>query len=73
MPATSPPPPPPSSLSEQPQLWLVNGKSSASHRLVPGDVVVLQPGKATCEMVLLHNKCVVDKFLKRMQQKQMLV
>ena len=33
----------------------------ASHGLVPGDVVVLQPGKATCDMVLLQGNCLVDE------------
>ena len=35
----------------------------ASHRLVPGDIVVLQPGKATCDMVLLQGNCLVDESI----------
>lgn len=31
----------------------------SSHRLVPGDVIVLQRGKATCDMVLLRGACLV--------------
>ena len=35
----------------------------SSHRLVPGDVVVLLPGKATCDMVLLRGCCLVEESL----------
>ena len=35
----------------------------ASHRLVPGDIVVLQPGKATCDTVLLQGNCLVDESI----------
>ena len=31
----------------------------ASHKLVPGDVIVLQKGKATCDMVVLRGTCLV--------------
>ena len=33
----------------------------SSRRLVPGDVVVLVPGKATCDMVLLTGNCLVEE------------
>lgn len=35
----------------------------ASYRLVPGDIVVLQQGKATCDMVLLQGNCLVDESI----------
>ena len=38
-------------------------RAVASHRLVPGDVVVLLPGKATCDMVLLRGNCLVEESL----------
>lgn len=34
-----------------------------SHRLVPGDVIVVLPGKATCDMVLLRGSCLVEEAL----------
>ena len=39
------------------------GRGVASHRLVPGDILVLQPGKATCDMVLLQGNCLVDESI----------
>lgn len=33
----------------------------SSHRLVPGDLVVVLPGKATCDMVLLQGGCLVEE------------
>lgn len=33
----------------------------SSHRLVPGDVIVLLRGKATCNMVLLQGGCLVEE------------
>ena len=38
-------------------------RAVSSHRLVPGDVVVLLPGKATCDMVLLRGCCLVEESL----------
>lgn len=35
----------------------------SSHRLVPGDVVVLLRGKATCDMVLLQGSCLVEESI----------
>ena len=35
----------------------------SSHRLVPGDVVVLLRGKATCDMVLLQGSCLVEESM----------
>ena len=34
-------------------------RAVSSHRLVPGDVIVLQRGKAACDMVLLRGACLV--------------
>ncbi len=34
-------------------------RAVSSHTLVPGDVVVLQRGKAMCDMVLLQGACLV--------------
>ncbi len=34
-----------------------------SHRLVPGDVLVLLRGKATCDMVLLRGNCLVEESM----------
>lgn len=38
-------------------------RAVSSRRLVPGDVVVLLPGKATCDMVLLRGSCLVEESL----------
>lgn len=38
-------------------------RPAASHRLVPGDVVVLLRGKATCDMVLLQGSCLVEESM----------
>lgn len=41
---------------------MVQGKwvrAIASNKLVPEDVIVLQPGKALCDMVLLRGACLV--------------
>ncbi len=35
----------------------------SSRRLVPGDVVVLQRGKATCDMVLLRGAGLVEESM----------
>ena len=32
-----------------------------SYRLVPGDIVVLLPGKATADMVVLQGNCLVEE------------
>ncbi len=34
-----------------------------SYKLVPGDVVVVQRGKATCDMVLLRGSCLVEESM----------
>ncbi len=34
-------------------------RAISSHRLLPGDVMVLQPGKALCDMVVLQGTCIV--------------
>lgn len=34
-------------------------RATSSHRILPGDVVVLQPGKALFDMVLLQGNCLV--------------
>ena len=41
----------------------VLGRGVASHRLVPDDIVVLQPGKAACDMVLLQGNCLVGESI----------
>ncbi len=38
-------------------------RALASRRLVPGDVVVLLPGKAVADMVLLTGNCLVEESL----------
>lgn len=41
--------------------WLCRAVSS--RRLVPGDVLVLLRGKATCDMVLLRGNCLVEESM----------
>lgn len=36
-------------------------RAVSSRRLVPGDVVVLLPGTATCDMALLQGNCLVEE------------
>lgn len=36
-------------------------RATSSHRLVPGDVIVLQSGRALCDMVLLRGACLVTE------------
>lgn len=38
------------------QQWV---RATASFRLVPGDVIVLQRGRALCDMVVLRGACLV--------------
>ena len=38
-------------------------RAVSSRRLVPGDVVVLLRGKATCDMVLLRGNCLVEESM----------
>ena len=38
-------------------------RAVSSRRLVPGDVVVLQKCKATCDMVLLRGACLVEESM----------
>ena len=42
-----------------PLVWGGWVRAISSHRLLPGDVMVLQPGKALCDMVLLQGTCLV--------------
>lgn len=35
-------------------------RAAVSHRLVPGDVIVVQPGYGACDMVLLRGNCLVE-------------
>lgn len=36
-------------------------RAISSRKLVPGDVIVVLPGKATCDMVLLQGNCLVEE------------
>lgn len=36
-------------------------RATSSHRLVPGDVIVLHNGRALCDMVLLRGACLVTE------------
>ena len=38
-------------------------RAATSHALVPGDVVVVQEGKASCDMVLLRGSCLVEESM----------
>lgn len=38
-------------------------RAVSSTRLVPGDVVVLLPGQATCDMVLLRGSCLLEESM----------
>lgn len=38
-------------------------QAMSSHKLVPGDVIVLQKGKAMCDMVLLRGSCLVTESM----------
>ncbi len=38
-------------------------RAIASYKLVPGDVIVLQPGRALCDMVLLRGACLVTECM----------
>ena len=42
-----------------PLVWDGWVRAISSHRLLPGDVMVLQQGKALCDMVVLQGTCVV--------------
>ena len=42
-----------------PVIWNGWVRAISSHRLLPGDVMVLQPGKALCDMVVLQGNCLV--------------
>ena len=42
------------------QQWV---RATASYRLVPGDVIVLQRGRAVCDMVLLQGACLVNESI----------
>ena len=55
------------SLMNRPKLVpMVQGgwvRAAGSHRLVPGDIMVLQRGQATCDMVLLQGSCLVEESM----------
>ena len=38
-------------------------RAMASHRLVPGDVMVLHKGRALCDMVMLRGACLVTESM----------
>ena len=38
-------------------------RATASYRLVPGDVMVLQEGRAVCDMVMLRGACLVTESM----------
>ena len=38
-------------------------RATSSHRLVPGDVIVLQRGRALCDMVVLQGACIATEAL----------
>ena len=38
-------------------------RAVSSHRLVPGDVIVLQRGRAPVDMVLLRGSCIVEESM----------
>ena len=40
------------------QQWV---RASVSYRLIPGDVIVLQRGRATCDMCILQGACLVNE------------
>ena len=42
------------------QHWV---RAVASYRLVPGDIVVLQRGRALCDMVMLQGACLVTESM----------
>ncbi len=46
-----------------PFVWVGRIIALSSRRLVPGDVVVLQRGKATCDMVLLRGAGLVEESM----------
>ena len=46
-----------------PFVWVGRIMALSSRRLVPGDVVVLQRGKATCDMVLLRGAGLVEESM----------
>ena len=46
-----------------PFVWVGRIMALSSRRLVPGDVVVLQRGKATCDMALLRGAGLVEESM----------
>lgn len=46
-----------------PFVWVGRIIALSSRRLVPGDVVVVQRGKATCDMVLLRGAGLVEESM----------
>ena len=46
-----------------PFVWVGRIIALSSRRLVPGDVVVVQRGKATCDMVLLRGEGLVEESM----------
>ena len=44
-------------------MWLLECRAVSSRRLVPGDVIVVLQGRATCDMVLLQGSCLVEESI----------
>lgn len=38
-------------------------RATSSHRLVPGDVIVLHRGRALCDMVVLRGACIATEAM----------
>ena len=38
-------------------------RAASAHQLVPGDVIVVRRGKATCDMVMLQGSCLVEESM----------
>ena len=36
-------------------------RAVSSRQLIPGDVIVVLPGKATCDLVLLQGNCLLEE------------
>ena len=43
--------------------WDLLCRAASSRRLVPGDVIVVLQGRATCDMVLLRGSCLVEESM----------
>lgn len=51
------------SVAHDRNVLLIFCRAVSSLRLVPGDVIVLLKGKATCDMVLLRGNCLVEESM----------